>query len=137
VRNPNPASRRPGGAPKDLRILCETIQRRSEFTFVLKLDAESKLTPESLLSAVGDFYKAVAKSDRISGDNLELPDTGLVRLGSGSGAYSTSLLLFVEETGPAGLRWGRDGYRVKPPKSRKRAGGGDIPMGWAKMGTEG
>ncbi len=130
VKNPNP-TRAP--AAKDLRLLLETIQK-GEFRFTLKLDPASKLKPDSLLSAVNDFYQKVATADKLTSEKPELPSAGAVRLGTGSGAYATSLLLVAKETG---LNWGRDGYRVKPPKSRKRAGNADCPMGWAQLELEG
>ena len=121
-------SGRPG---RNLKLLCETVQAGKEFSFSLKLDPDSKLTVDDALKSVADFYSRVAAKDGAPGDATpKLPETGLIRLGQGSGAYATSLLVFA---GDAELHTGRDGYRVKPPRSRKRAGQGNIAMGWAQM----
>ena len=120
-------------AAEDLRFLCETVQGDAEFSLELKLDRNSSISLADITATVNDFYQAVAKADGIPTDSLNLPTTGLIRLGGGSGAYSTSLLLLAGKTG---LNWGRDGYRVKPPKSRKRAGKSDCPMGWAQLTLE-
>jgi CRISPR-associated protein Csm5 len=131
VKNPNPTR---ATASKDLRFLGETIQQKTEFTLTMKLDPDSHLKADGLMSTVNDFYQAVAKADRLeASDNFSPPSDGLIRLGGGSGAYATSLLLVAKHTG---LNWGRDGYRVKPPKSRKRVGQGNIAMGWAQMTLE-
>jgi hypothetical protein len=131
VRNMQPRTGYRRGLARDLRLLCETIQGDAEFSFEMELDPESKLKSlDEAVSTVNDFYQSVAKADGIPTDSLNLPTTGLVRLGGGSGSYATSLLLFAKE---AKLDWGRDGYRVRPPKSRKRAGKADCPMGWAQM----
>ena len=119
---------RPG---KNLKLLCETVQANKEFTLQLKLDPDLKLTPETLLAIVNDFYQRVAARDRIQGDATpELPSAGLIRLGQGSGAFATSLLVLARETE---LDAGRDGYRVRAPKSRKRVGAGNVALGWAQM----
>jgi len=119
---------RPG---RNLSLLCETIQAGREFTFTIRLDPESRLTVESLLRSITDFYLKVDAKDRVAGDATpRLPATGLIRLGQGSGAYAMSLLILADETE---LNVGRDGYRVKRPISRKRAGAGNIAMGWAQL----
>lgn len=124
----------PGRAPRpgrNLSFLCETIQAGREFTFTIKLDPDSRLTVESMLKTVADFYAKVAEKDKVPGDATpKLPATGLIRLGQGSGAYAMSLLVLAGETE---LNVGRDGYRVRAPKSRKRAGQGNIAMGWTQM----
>jgi hypothetical protein len=124
----------PGLAPRpgrNLSFLCETIQAGKDFTFTTKLDPDSGLTVDGMLKSVADFYAKVADKDKVPGDATpKLPDTGLIRLGQGSGAYAMSLLVLAGETE---LNLGRDGYRVRPPKSRKRAGHGNIAMGWAQM----
>jgi hypothetical protein len=124
----------PGRAPRpgrNLSFLCETIQAGREFTFTIKLDPDSSLTVEGMLKSVADFYTKVAEKDSVRGDATpKLPATGLIRLGQGSGAYAMSLLVLAGETE---LNVGRDGYRVRLPKSRKRAGQGNIAMGWAQM----
>ncbi len=122
---------RAGRRGKDLRLLCETIQKNNEFTYRLTFPAGSKLTAGKLLDTVNRFYQEVARADRLNSDDagLKLPATGLVRLGSGSGAYAVSMLLAARQLGVAG-------YRVRPPRSRKRAGEGNIPLGWAQLTLE-
>jgi hypothetical protein len=124
----------PGRAPRpgrNLSFLCETIQAGKEFSFSIKLDPDSSLTVEGMLKTISDFYTKVAEKDKVPGDATpKLPATGLIRLGQGSGAYAMSLLVLAGETE---LNVGRDGYRVRAPKSRKRAGQGNIAMGWAQM----
>jgi hypothetical protein len=124
----------PGRAPRpgrNLSFLCETIQAGREFTFTIKLDPDSNLTVEGMLKSISDFYTKVAEKDKVSGDATpKLPESGLIRLGQGSGAFAMSQLVLAGETE---LNVGRDGYRVRLPKSRKRVGQGNIAMGWAQM----
>jgi hypothetical protein len=124
----------PGRAPRpgrNLSFLCETIQAGREFTFTIKLDPDSNLTVEGILKSISDFYTKVAEKDKVPGDATpKLPESGLIRLGQGSGAFAMSQLVLAGETE---LNAGRDGYRVRAPKSRKRVGQGNIAMGWAQM----
>lgn len=130
VRSTQPPTGYRRRTTEDLRFICESVQDNTEFTLALKLDRDSKKSLDDIAATVNEFYQAVAKADGIPTDSLNLPTTGLIRLGGGSGAYATSLLLFAKE---AKLDWGREGYSVRPPKSRKRVGKSDCPMGWAQL----
>ncbi len=110
-------ARRRGRIP----ILYETIKPGIQFTFTLKLDPASKLTPQSLIQKVNDFYQRVAQKDS---PNIPAPaSTGLIRLGQGSGKFATSLLILAQELNL--------NHRYSLPRTRKRIN--SSPMGWAQM----
>lgn len=93
-------------------------------------EMEMKATPKTLannfsetklLQVTHEFYSRVANKD---GVNIE-SDRYLIRLGQGSTAFSTSLLLLAEEIQI------RD-YRLRPPRTRKRIDE-HRPMGFAQI----
>ncbi len=111
-------------------ILYETLRPGAEFTLSLKLDSGSRQSPDSLLTTVNDFYQRVFKADEPQG--RPPASSGLIRLGQGSGAYATSMLILAADTG---LNRSQQGYRVKPPRTRKRID--DVfAMGWAQISME-
>lgn len=129
------------GSSRGLRLLYEAVQKDTEFTFTLKLPKDSTLTAKRLLEAVNEFYRKVKDKDKLAGDDTSmLPASGcLIRLGAGSGLFATSLLLFAQDK-----RLVPDVYKVPDkrvdssvgPRSRKRVGAGNIPLGWAQLEVE-
>ena len=81
----------------------------------------TRFSEKEILEITHNFYSLVARKD---GVNLS-PATCLLRLGQGSTAYSTSLLLLAEDLG---LKQ----YAIRPPRTRKRIAD-DIPMGFVEL----
>lgn len=131
---PKAKSRSEGAIP----ILQEVVKPGIEFTCLLSPVPELGLTIEKLLQTVNSFYHEVAKSDQsvLPDRGLRLPQAGLVRVGSASGFFATSLLLVarkhgLEERYLESLSTRR--HQVAAPRTRKRVGAGNIPLGWAQL----
>ncbi len=122
-------ARRGGQIP----ILYETLKPGTQFTFTLKLDPASRLTPEVLLNSVGQFYQRVLTKDRLQhGDARILGSVTLIRLGQGSGMFATSLLLLAQELNlTANYRLSRIDSRSGPRTRKRITSGENIPLGWA------
>jgi len=121
-------ARRGGQIP----ILYETLKPDTRFTFALKLDSHSRLTPENLFQKVGEFYRMVLAKDRLSIDTALSINGILIRLGQGSGMFATSLLLLAQDLRLTHLyRLPRVDTRIGP-RTRKRIQQ-NIPMGWAEL----
>ncbi len=118
-------ARRRGRIP----ILYETIKPGIQFTFTLKLDPASKLTPQSLIQKVNDFYQRVAQKD--SHGTPAPAQTGLIRLGQGSGMFATSLLILAQELQLTNCYRLPRIDKMTGPRTRKRIN--SSPMGWAQM----
>ncbi|MCX7994985.1 MAG: type III-A CRISPR-associated RAMP protein Csm5 [candidate division WOR-3 bacterium] len=104
----------------ELPILYEALKSGSEFEF--EINAEHSVYNESkIIDIVDEFYRKVLNKDK---SDIK-PSGKLIRLGQGSTAYSTSCLILAEE-----LKI--NGYRVKPPTTRKRIDD-TIPLGWAEI----
>lgn len=110
-----------GRGRSQLPILYETLQ--AGHTFYLEVKSQkSRFSEREVLKIADDFYRKVAAKDggfSWSGDGF------LIRLGQGSTAYSTSLLILSEELGV-------QNYRVQPPRTRKRIDG-NTAFGWVKL----
>lgn len=118
----------------ELSIFYETLKEGQVFEAEIERQdkrkdktQEYKLSEINILKIAHNFYSKVAQKD---GQNLikysdKLPSENyLVRLGQGSTAYSTSLLLLAEDLGI--------GYFVGHPQTRKRIAD-SIPMGFAQI----
>ncbi len=112
-----------GRRGSDLPILYEAIKIGQTFELEI-VKTGAKFNEKEILKIVHDFYLKVAKHDGV--------DVGtepyLFRLGQGSTAYATSLLILADDLKIKG-------YRVKPPRTRKRIEG-EIPMGFARLALE-
>lgn len=106
---------------QNLPILCEALSAGKSFAFEIHTARDLRWDIVDLLKIADRFYRMVWEKTMKS----TVPDTGyLLRLGQGSSAYATSLLIFAEQhhIGP-GI------YRFFPPRTRKTAEG-DAAMGW-------
>jgi hypothetical protein len=102
-------------------ILYETLSAGKRFAFEIQAAPDLRWDIIDLLKIADRFYRMVWEKTMKS----TVPGTGyLLRLGQGSSAYATSLLIFAEQhhIGP-GI------YRFFPPRTRKTAEG-DAAMGW-------
>jgi len=126
-------ARRGGQIP----ILYETLKPDTQFTFTLKLDPASQLTPEALLNSVGQFYQRVLTKDKdrlMQGDARIPASVTLIRLGQGSGMFATSLLLLAQELNlTAHYRPSRIDSRSGPRTRKRITSGENIPLGWAEI----
>lgn len=120
-----------GARRGELPILYETLKPQIQFTFTFKLPPQSKLTPETLLNKVNEFYQQVLEKDRLRGDIPFPHQKTLIRLGQGSGMFATALLILAQELNLTHI------YRLPKigtcigPRTRKRILA--TPMGWAEM----
>ncbi len=104
----------------ELPVLYETLKPDQSFEAEL-LKVESRFSEKEILKIAHDFYLRVAAHDRI-----DVPkEPYLLRLGQGSTAYSTSLLILAEELGIKN-------YRVAPPRTRKRIDD-SLPLGFVRL----
>jgi CRISPR type III-A-associated RAMP protein Csm5 len=110
----------------ELPILFEGIKKGQTFKAEL-LRVGSKFGEKEILEIVHNFYIKVAeKVAEYDGVNVD-KQPYLLRLGQGSTAYATSLLILATDLGI------KD-YRVSPPRTRKRIDD-KMPMGFVKLGT--
>ncbi|HID92742.1 MAG TPA: type III-A CRISPR-associated RAMP protein Csm5 [bacterium (Candidatus Stahlbacteria)] len=107
---------------RELPVLYETIKPKQFFKMELK-SVKSKFSETEILDISHKFYLKVLEKDSVSVDKKSY----LLRLGQGSTAYSTSLLILAEELGVGG-------YRIHPPRTRKRIDG--MAMGWVRVMVE-
>jgi len=111
-----------GARKGNLPILFEGLVPGSAWIFSLAAGPESRFNLTEILKVADSFYREVWKK---SGINEAPPANGfLLRLGQGSSAWATSLLLFAEA---AGLK-----YSLKPPRTRKLVDA-RTPMGWVML----
>lgn len=103
-----------------LPILFEGIKKGQIFEAEL-LKNYSKFDEKEILEIAHNFYVKVANYD---GVNIE-KNPYLLRLGQGSTAYATSLLIAADELGIKN-------YLIKPPRTRKRIDN-QIPMGFVRL----
>ena len=136
------------GARSSIPIVYETIRPGSEFEMEIKTGLPKAnfawgMNEESILKCTSIFYKKVWEKDHqffegmkqvqnqieIREINPQGDNAFLVRLGQGSTAYSTSLLLAAKEKGiPYEIQKPKN-HPKGPPSTRKLIGG--KPMGWA------
>lgn len=108
------------GSSRPLIVAYEAIRPGVEFSCTILPDRGLVYSPEDLLRRADTFYKKVREK---TGSAVQIPQGAyLMRVGQGSGAYSTSLLIFAEDVGLREYRWARK------PRTRKLADG--QPMGW-------
>jgi hypothetical protein len=106
---------------KALPVICEAVRMGKNFAVELQSVADLRWNISDLLKIADRFYRAVW--ERTMPDNA--PENGcLLRLGLGSSAYATSLLVFAEQHGI-----GPEIYRLLPPRTRKVAEA-NTAMGW-------
>lgn len=106
-----------------LPILFEGLVPETTWCFSLLSTEKARFREEEILQVADRFYRLIWKKN---GHGAEPPtDRYLLRLGQGSSAWATSLLLFAES---AGIQ----GYSVHPPRTKKLVDG-RIPMGWALL----
>jgi len=104
----------------EIPIFYECLKEGQTFEMEINCGL-ARFSEEEILEISHDFYSHVARKD---GVNLSA-DSYLLRLGQGSTAYSTSLLLLAESLG---LRQ----YPLRPPRTRKRIAE-NIPMGFVQL----
>ena len=105
-----------------LPILFEGLSPGTKYLFRLNTPSDSLCNLSRMLKISDGFYREVWKK---SGITEAPPENGhLLRIGQGSSAWSTSLLIFAESIGAR--------YKVRPPKTRKLVDS-RIPMGWAVL----
>ncbi len=108
-----------------LPILYEAL--KPGVTFRVEVDTSMCLHSwDDILDALFGFYNAVYDKDISRGIDSEWEpdeDAVLLRLGQGSTAFATSLLVLAEDL--------KIDYYVKAPVTRKRIDG--IPMGWMEV----
>lgn len=106
-------------------ILYETIQVGRTFEMEL-ISRQLKYDENRILEICDAFYHRVLEHDLYQ---IELRDGSLCRIGQGSSAFATSLLILAEDLDIE--------YRtVRPPKTRKRIDQ-RFPMGWVKLQPNG
>jgi CRISPR type III-A-associated RAMP protein Csm5 len=106
-----------------LTIPYEALRPGLSFSITLSFDPRFIYSPQQFLHIVHSFYDEVAKSD--GGIQPPLPERAfLARIGQGSSAFATSLLLFAQKAGIST-------YPINPPRTRKRADGN--PFGWIAL----
>jgi CRISPR type III-A-associated RAMP protein Csm5 len=105
---------------REIPIFYECLKEGQ--TFETEINCElTRFSEKEILQIIHDFYSQVAQKD-----GVKLPPAScLLRLGQGSTAYSTSLLLLAEDLG---LR----PYAIRPPRTRKRIAE-KIPMGFVEL----
>ena len=105
-----------------LPILFEGLTPGTKYLFSLNSTPGSRFKPSQMLETADVFYREVWKKSEIKESP---PEKGyLLRLGQGSSAWSTSLLIFAESSGAR--------YRVPRPRTRKLVDA-IIPMGWVLL----
>lgn len=113
-----------GSKKGNLPILFEGLLPGTRWICSLAAGSGLRFNLTEVLKIVDGFYRAVWKK---SGIREAAPENGyLLRLGQGSSAWATSLLLLAES---AGLK-----YRLKPPRTRKLVDA-RTPMGWVMLTT--
>jgi len=107
----------------ELPVLYEMLKSGQSFEMEL-LKEKSRFSEKDILEIAHNFYLKVLELDKV--DVAKKPY--LLRLGQGSTAYSTSLLILAEELGIKN-------YRVSPPRTKKRIDN-TVPPGWIKIKIE-
>jgi len=102
-------------------VLYEMLKPGQDFEFEIK-PRETRYGVDEILRISNEFYGKVLERDK--SENVPA-EPNLIRLGQGSSAFSTSLLILAEELGITR-------YRVRPPRTRKRINGA-FAMGWARI----
>jgi CRISPR type III-A-associated RAMP protein Csm5 len=113
-----------GSRRGQIPILYETVRPNTEFEFELKADPDCKWSASEIIAIVGEFYRSVSLADDPTASRAKSTQ-GLIRLGQGSGAFATSLLLLAQQIGERR-------YEVEPPRTRKRVDA-SFAMGWAQI----
>lgn len=112
-------------------VLYETLRPGITFNLTLRIPPQSKLTPETLLERVNEFYRKVLEKDRQPTDVQVNSSRVLIRLGQGSGMFATALLILAQELNLTHIyRLPKVDTRIGP-RTRKRIG--STPMGWAEL----
>ena len=105
-----------------LPVICEALDTGKKFRLEINQADGFRWSVEEILVIVDRFYRLIWKKCY---GNQPVPREGsLIRIGQGSSAYSTSLLLFAETN-----RIGQDIYRFLPPRTSKKVEG-DGNLGW-------
>lgn len=103
----------------ELPVLYETIKPGEFFEMEISR-VKLKFSEKELLEIAHNFYLKVLEHDRVDIDK----EPYLLRLGQGSTAYSTSLIILAEELGIKN-------YPINPPRTRKRIDD-TLVMGWMR-----
>jgi CRISPR type III-A-associated RAMP protein Csm5 len=109
---------------RTLSILYEALRQDLSFSITLSFDPRFIYSPPQFLHIVHSFYQEVASADKAVPKPAAPQGAFLARIGQGSSAFATSLLLFAQKAGIST-------YPVKPPRTRKRADGN--PLGWIAL----
>jgi hypothetical protein len=111
-----------GARKGKLPVLFEGLAPETRWIFSLTAAPESKFSVSEMLQISDAFYRTVWKK---SGISEAPPEKGyLLRIGQGSSAWATSLLIFAESSGAK--------YRFSPPRTRKLVDA-RVPMGWVVL----
>ena len=106
---------------KEQPILYETLKSGAEFE--LKIFAKNlKFSDQQVLDICDTFYRRVLAKDK--SENIQ-PSAKLLRLGQGSSAFATSLLILASDLGISD-------YQITPPITRKRIDE-HFAMGWVEL----
>jgi hypothetical protein len=112
-----------------LPIVCEALDFEKNFQLEIKPADGFRWSMEELLKFTDRFYRKVWKK---TNSTKKEPEEGvLLRIGQGSSAYSTSLLLFAEQN-----NIGQEIYRFPRPRTSKQVEG-DGSMGWVLLHPSG
>ena len=102
-------------------ILYETMKKGTEFE--MKISSQDLLfSEEEVLEICNKFYRRVLERDK--SENIR-SNFNILRLGQGSSAFATSLLILSDDLG---LQY----HKVNPPKTRKRIDD-HFAMGWVEL----
>lgn len=106
---------------KEQPILYETL--KSGIEFELKIATKNlRLSAPQMLDICDQFYRRVLEKDK--SENIQSNER-ILRLGQGSSAFATSLLILAEDLGIAD-------YQITPPATRKRIDE-HFAMGWVEL----
>jgi len=123
---------------KEMPILYETIKEDIEFSSEIKtglnsVDRWGKLSEEEILKIADNFYRKIYRKEE---QFYKIPisqEKYLLRLGQGSSAYSTSLLILAEKLGIKYTIQRPPFHRVfGPPRTRKLISD-KKPLGWVEI----
>jgi len=121
-----------GKNKKDIPMFSEIIKQGTTFNFTIKKREKFRFSIKDILKRADEFYRKVAIKY-----NQKLPEDGyILRLGQGSGIFSTSFLIVAEELNikEYKIKRHKPPIPIKPgenPITRKMIA--DQQLGWVKL----
>jgi CRISPR type III-A-associated RAMP protein Csm5 len=103
-------------------ILMETLKPGTEFSIELKPDPACRFSVAETVKIANDFYQFIAQADNPSASRPPA-QSGLLRLGQGSGFFAISLAILAQQI--------QEPYE-RLPRTRRRVDG-VLPMGWVEL----